>query len=84
MYLAVMVVHVVVALMLICLVFMQHGKGADAGVFSVDSSSSNYQNMGMTKFIALLALSFFITSLALGFLSSHNQTRIVQVAQESA
>lgn len=74
MYLIVLVVHVVVSLTLIGSILLQHGKGADAGVAfgSAGGSGGHMQNMGMTKFVGLLAVSFFATSLALGFLSSHN------------
>lgn len=73
MYLILLVVHAVLSLTLVTLIFMQHGKGAEAGVAFGVSTGSHQHNMGMTRFIGVLSLIFFVTSLALGFLSSHNQ-----------
>ena len=75
MYLGVLVVHVIICLTMVCLILIQHGKGADAGVAfgSAGMSGGQSQNMGMTKLVALLACAFFSTSLALGYLSGHNQ-----------
>lgn len=92
MYLVVLVVHILVSLSLIGFILLQHGKGADAGVaFGASSSGGGSQNMGMTKFIGSLAVAFFATSLALGFLSGHNQivdyakrTLNIDVAQQAA
>ena len=74
MYLTVLVLHIVVCLVMVSLILLQHGKGADAGVaFGGGNTGGQSHNIGMTKVIGLLAVSFFMTSLALGFLSGHNQ-----------
>ena len=84
MYLVVLVIHVIVSLTLISLILLQHGKGADAGVaFGAAGGAGQSQNMGMTKLVGVLAVAFFATSLALGFLSSHNH-EVEYVGSEAA
>ena len=83
MYLVILIAHVVVCISLVTLIMLQHGKGADAGVaFSSSSISGDTKNLGMTKIIACLACIFFITSLALGYFSSH--TQVVTIDDKAA
>ncbi len=68
------VAHLFLALGLIGLVLMQHGKGADAGAaFGAGSSGTVFGAAGAANFLsratALLATLFFVTSLALGWFS---------------
>ncbi|MCB1735231.1 MAG: preprotein translocase subunit SecG [Gammaproteobacteria bacterium] len=65
--------HVLIALALIGLVLMQHGKGADAGAaFGSGASATVFGAQGSSNFLsratAILATLFFITSLALAYL----------------
>lgn len=70
MYSFVLVVHILLAILMIGLILVQHGKGADAGasfggggaatVFGA-SGSGNF----MTRLTAILTALFFITSLTL-------------------
>lgn len=69
------VVHVVTAAVLIGLVLIQHGKGADMGAaFGSGSAGSLFGSSGSANFLsrstAVAATIFFITSLALTYLNS--------------
>ena len=68
-------VHVVVALVVIGLVLIQHGKGADMGAaFGSGSSGSLFGAVGSANFLsrstAALATLFFLSSLGLTYLGS--------------
>lgn len=70
------VVHVVTAVILVVLVLMQHGKGADMGAaFGTGSAGSLFGSSGSANFLsrstAVAATIFFITSLTLTYLYSH-------------
>lgn len=70
------VVHVIAAVVLIGLVLMQHGKGADMGAaFGTGSAGSLFGSSGSANFLsrstAVAATLFFITSLSLTYLYSH-------------
>ena len=71
----IIVVHVLVALAIIGLVLLQHGKGADMGSgFGGGASSSLFGATGSANFLSratgVLATVFFILSLALGYIAS--------------
>jgi len=70
------VMHVVIALAIIGLVLLQHGKGADMGSgFGGGASSSLFGATGSANFLsratAVLATIFFALSLALAYLATH-------------
>ena len=70
------VVHVLTALVLVGLVLMQHGKGADMGAaFGTGSAGSLFGSSGSANFLsrstAVAATLFFITSLSLTYIYSH-------------
>ena len=70
------VVHVVVALGIIGLVLLQHGKGADMGSgFGGGASSSLFGATGSANFLsratAVLATVFFVLSLALAYVATN-------------
>jgi preprotein translocase subunit SecG len=72
----VIVVHVLIAIAVIGLVLLQHGKGADMGSgFGSGSSGSLFGATGSANFLsrttAVLATIFFLTSLALAYLATH-------------
>lgn len=71
----IIVVHVLVALGIIGLVLLQHGKGADMGSgFGGGASSSLFGATGSANFLsratAVLATVFFLLSLALAYIAS--------------
>ena len=67
-------IHLVAALVVIILVLLQHGKGADMGAaFGSGSAGSLFGASGSANFLsrttALAAAVFFITSLSLAYFS---------------
>jgi preprotein translocase subunit SecG len=71
----VLVVHVIAAVSIIGLVLLQHGKGADVGAaFGSGTSGSLFGAAGSANFLSratsVLAVVFFVSSLALTYLSS--------------
>ena len=75
------VVHVVTAVVLIGLVLMQHGKGADMGAaFGTGSAGSLFGSSGSANFLsrstAIAATVFFITSLSLTYIYSHPSQKL--------
>ncbi len=72
----VLVVHVVVALGIIGLVLLQHGKGAEMGAsFGGGASGSLFGATGSANFLsritAALATIFFLTSLGLAYIATN-------------
>ena len=70
-----LVVQVVVAIALIALILMQHGKGADAGAaFGSGASATVFGARGSANFLsrstAILAVVFFVNSLSLAYLAA--------------
>jgi preprotein translocase subunit SecG len=66
------VLHLVLAIGLITLVLLQHGKGADAGAaFGSGASSTVFGAQGSGNFLsrstAIIAMLFFLTSMALAY-----------------
>jgi preprotein translocase subunit SecG len=69
------VMHVLIALAIIGLVLLQHGKGADMGSgFGGGASSSLFGATGSANFLsratAVLATIFFLSSLALAYFAT--------------
>lgn len=62
-------IHIVVAVLIIGLVMIQHGKGAEAGASLNSTSQSIFGSQGSTSFLVklttYLAIGFFVTSLFL-------------------
>jgi preprotein translocase subunit SecG len=72
----ILVVDVTVALFIIFLVLLQHGKGADVGAsFGSGSSGSLFGATGSANFLsrttAVLAVIFFLTTFALAYIVTH-------------
>ena len=71
----VLIAHTLIALLIIILVLLQRGKGADAGAaFGSGSSGTVFGAQGSSNFFsrttAILAAAFFVSSLSLAYLSS--------------
>ena len=69
----ILAVHILLALMIICLVLMQRGKGAEAGAgFGSGASGTVFGARGtatlFSKLTAVFAALFFATSLTLAYL----------------
>lgn len=70
------VVHILIALVLVGVVLLQKGKGAEAGAaFGGGASGTVFGSQGSGNFLthttAILAGLFFITSLSLAYFSAH-------------
>jgi preprotein translocase subunit SecG len=81
------VVHIIVAVAVIAMVLLQHGKGADMGAaFGSGSSGSLFGATGSANFLsrstAILATLFFLTSLALAYfgLQQHKPASVLDRA----
>ena len=75
-YIVLIVLHVVVALAIIGLVLLQHGKGADMGSgFGGGASASLFGATGSANFLsrmtAVLATIFFVLSLGLAYFATN-------------
>ena len=84
----VLTVHILVALSIIGLVLMQHGKGADMGAaFGSGASGSLFGASGSANFLSratgILAAVFFTTSLALAYIASSTPKTTGSVMQET-
>jgi preprotein translocase subunit SecG len=79
------ILHLLAAVSVIVLVLLQQGKGADMGAsFGSGASGSLFGSTGSANFLsrttAVLAATFFMTSLVLTYYSGH-QTKSVGVMQ---
>ena len=81
-------VHILVALGIIGLVLMQHGKGADMGAaFGSGASGSLFGATGSANFLSrttgVLAAVFFATSLSLAYVASSKPKTTGSVMEET-
>ncbi|NNC77103.1 MAG: preprotein translocase subunit SecG [Woeseiaceae bacterium] len=72
---AVLIGHTLIAVLIIVLVLLQRGKGADAGAaFGAGASGTVFGSRGSSSFFsrmtAVFATAFFVSSLTLAYLSS--------------
>jgi len=89
MFQIILTIHILIAFILIVMVLLQQGKGADAGAnFGGGSSSSNsvFGSGGSATFLsrttAILATLFFITSLTLAYLGGQQAKGYQSVTQQ--
>ena len=76
----VIIIHVVVAVVIVGLVLLQQGKGADAGAsFGAGASQTVFGSSGSGNFLVrattVAAVLFFVTSLALAIFARENASR---------
>lgn len=90
MYQFVLLIHVVVAMAIIGLVLIQHGKGADIGAsFGSGASNTVFGSQGTGSFLFKLTgglvLVFFITSVSLSALvtSQSQKNQLAAIPQQS-
>ena len=77
-----LLVHITIAVLLVGLILIQHGKGADAGAAAFGggggASASFFGSQGSASFLtrasAILAAAFFITSLTLAYYAGKKET----------
>ena len=75
----ILVIHVLLALGLVGLILIQHGKGADAGAaFGSGAAGSVFGARGAHSFLykltAVMAISFFVTSISLAYFASNERS----------
>lgn len=80
----IVVLHLLGALGLVVLVLLQQGKGAEAGAsFGAGASNTVFGSQGsatfLSKFTAILAASFFLTALGLGYFAKEKAHELTQV-----
>lgn len=85
----VLIVHVLIALAIIGLVLIQHGKGADMGSgFGGGASNTVFGSVGtgnfLTRTTAVLALAFFMTSFGLAYFAKVDSTEAKDMGVPSA
>lgn len=74
----ILIIHVLVAIAIVALVLVQHGKGADVGAaFGSGSANTMFGSAGhmpfLMKLTSGLAVVFFITSMSLSYLASQQK-----------
>ncbi len=84
----VLTIHILVALAIIGLVLMQHGKGADMGAaFGSGASGSLFGASGSANFLSratgVLATVFFLTSLTLAYVAADKPKTTGSVMQDA-
>lgn len=91
MYQLILLFHTVVAILVIGLVLIQHGKGADIGAsFGAGASNTVFGSQGtggfLFKFTGILAVVFFVTSLTLSYLiaSQYQQAKEQMIPQQTS
>jgi preprotein translocase subunit SecG len=83
-------VHIAVCFLMVIIVLLQHGKGADVGASFGGSSQSVFGSEGpvplMNKLTTMVAVVFMVTSVSLAYMSSTVSTESVMnaVPQSSA
>ena len=85
----ILVVHIMLALMIIGLVLLQRGKGAEAGAgFGSGASGTVFGARGtstlFSKLTAIFAALFFITSLTLAYLGTRQSVEPTSVLERAA
>src|SRR5882757_7474848 len=85
----ILAVHVLLALMIIGLVLLQRGKGAEAGAgFGSGASGTVFGARGtstlFSKLTAVFAALFFVTSLSLAYIGSHATVEPTSVLERAA
>lgn len=83
----VLIIHVLLALSLVSIILIQHGKGADAGAaFGSGAAGAVFGARGAHSFLykltSGLAIGFFITSIFLAYLAT-SETTVSPSSQQS-
>ena len=79
----VVVFHLLAALSLVVMVLLQQGKGAEAGAsFGAGASNTVFGSQGSATFLskvtAILAATFFLTALGLGYFAKQQAHQLTQ------
>jgi preprotein translocase subunit SecG len=86
----ILAIHIVIAISLVGLILIQQGKGADAGASfggGAGASATVFGSQGsgnfMTKTTAILATTFFLTSIFLSYLSGQVSAKRAEAVEMS-
>jgi preprotein translocase subunit SecG len=84
----VLITHTLIALLIIVLVLLQRGKGADAGAaFGAGASGTVFGARGSSSFFsratAVCATAFFVSSLTLAYLSSQGSVAPTSLLEDA-
>lgn len=76
----ILILHILVAIAIIALVLLQHGRGADVGAsFGSGASNTMFGSAGALPFLmkvtVVCAAIFFATSISLSYLAAHDQKK---------
>jgi len=86
MFSIILIIHLIISFVLIVLVLLQHGKGADAGANFGGGSSQTVFGGGsssfMLKLTSVVATVFFATSLLLAYLGAQQAKGFQSVTQQ--
>jgi preprotein translocase subunit SecG len=81
-YIAVIILHVIVCALLVLIVLLQRGKGADMGAVFGGSSSTIFGSAGpgtfLSKITTAVALVFMLTSLYLAYFSANKGRSVIE------
>jgi preprotein translocase subunit SecG len=85
MYQLILLLHIIVAITIVGLVLIQHGKGADIGAsFGAGASNTLFGSQGTGSFLFKLTgglvLTFFVTSLSLSSMIAHQYQKAESAA----
>jgi len=79
--------HIFICILLVVIVLLQHGKGADMGATFGGASQTVFGARGAATFLSKLtagvAITFMVTSLSLAYLSAHESSKSVFSSEES-
>ena len=81
MFSLVLILHIVICIMLIFIILLQRGRGAEMGAAFGGASQTLFGAAGPTTFLnkltTFLAILFMITSLGLAYLSGHQKEKSI-------
>ncbi len=88
MHIVTVVLHVIVCVMLVLIVLLQRGKGANMGAAFGGSSSTIFGSSGpgtfLSKITTVVALVFMLTSLYLAYFSSNKGRSVIGTTKPAA
>jgi len=81
-YIAIIILHVIVGALLVLIVLLQRGKGADMGAAFGGSSSTIFGSSGpgtfLSKITTAVAMVFMLTSLYLAYASANKGRSVIE------
>ena len=85
----ILIIHIILALSIICAVLLQKSEGGGLGIGGSGGAGGGFMTARgtanfLTKLTAFLGASFFLTSILLALLSSSNNTSSIAIEVEKA